>query len=113
MKKDRYTLNDKLLRLIRLDYDIQCYGYGQQGILILSYSHINSIYNGLVYIHPNGTIIIDRQYHSKSRIVENILEDIGKKCLPYMKNNKIDNLTVIMQKYHDKAIQVAKAKSFI
>ena len=113
MKKDKYTLHDKLLRLIRLDYDIQYYGYGQRGILILSYSHINSIYNGLVFIHPNGTVNIDRQYHSKSRIVENILVNVGEKCLPYMKNNKIDKLTDIMNKYHEKAIQVAKAKSFI
>lgn len=103
-------LEEKLLRVVRLDYEVELY-YHNEFAITISFNHLNSYNNALATVNKDGRIFIDWQYHNKSKVVIPVINAILSELQCAIGNeSKITVVTDIIEKYHKKSEQVYNAK---
>lgn len=104
-------LKEKLRTLLRLDYSVEIYNYNPYSIR-LSYSHLNSIYNGMAVITTDGYYFLDRQYASRNVVAEKLVKSIAELCVREI--SKIEtNIIPLIDEHNRNAKLVAKGKEYI
>lgn len=104
------TLKHNLYSLLILDYNINIYNESET-TLILSFYHLNSIHNGLLFISKNDNYSnIDWQYHRKNKTVKQKLKNITQAIQNLYKNNHSDIIENEIAFYDNLAKMVYNAK---
>lgn len=75
--------------------------------IMLSFYHLNSVYNGLCYISKNtGHYSIDFQYHRYNKTVHKQMENICKITYKLYQLGHLDMLKTILDNYHSIAREI-------
>lgn len=68
--------------------------------IMLSFYHLNSVYNGLCYIDKDtGNVKVDFQYHQQNKVVKKQLEIIGNAVYNLYKLNQLERVKTILNNY--------------
>lgn len=68
--------------------------------IMLSFYHLNSVYNGLCYIDKDtGSIKVDFQHHQQNKVVKKQLEIIGNAVYNLYKLNQLETVKTILNNY--------------
>lgn len=88
--------NRTLKSLLKKDYTVEFWSENNF-CFMLSFYHLNSVYNGLVYIHKkDGRIRVDFQYHQKNKTVEKQLKLLSNYLLEFYNNNNLDQFKLLL-----------------
>lgn len=105
---------DKLHRtinsLLKKNYTVE-FWTDNNSIIMLSFYHLNSVYNGLCYISKeSGRISIDFQYHAKNKTVEEQLVRICQNVYKLYKLNHLQTVINILENYKPLAKDIYNKK---
>lgn len=100
---------DKLHRinfsLLKKNYTIDYYNENAFYI-VLSFHHLNSVYNGLCYISKEkNKVIIDFQYHTHNKAIEKQLNALASVIYKLYKLNQFELVKTIISNYRTLAIK--------
>lgn len=106
------TMIEKLHRtiysLLKKHYTVEFWNENDH-VIILSFYHLNSVYNGLCYINKyNGDINIDFQYHRHNKQVKKQLENICQRVGGLYKLSGLDCAIEILNNYKPLANEIYK-----
>lgn len=101
---------DKLHRtinsLLKKHYTIEFYTDNNH-VIILSFYHLNSVYNGLVYIYKeSGYINVDFQYHALNKTVCEQVKRIAENVYKLYKLNQFNMAILILNSYKPAATEI-------
>lgn len=100
------NLHRTITSLLKKRYTVEYYRENNYYIC-LSFYHLNSVYNGLVYISKeNGAINIDFQYHHENKTVYKRLKTLGDYVYRLYKLNQLDTATNILANYKPLAMEI-------
>lgn len=92
--------------LTKKHYTIETYSENHHCI-IYSFYHLNSVYNGLLYIGKESDYIkIDFQYHNKNKTIEKQLTTLAKNIKKLYNLNQLETVTSIVEYYQPIAKEI-------
>lgn len=92
--------------LLKKHYTIEFYTDNNH-IIILSFYHLNSVYNGLCYINKEtGHINIDFQYHALNKTVKEQVKRIAGNIYKLYKLNQLQTAINILNNYKPAATEI-------
>lgn len=101
-------LHRTIYSLLKKHYTVEFWNENDHYI-ILSFYHLNSVYNGLCYIcKKSGSINIDFQYHRYNKTVYNQLLTLGKNIYKLYKINCLIRVEQIINNYKPLANEIYK-----
>lgn len=99
-------LHNTLSSLLKKHYTVEFWSDNDH-VIILSFYHLNSVYNGLCYIcKDSGNINIDFQYHRQNKQVKKQLENICLRVYWVYKLINLDYAIEILNSYKPAATQI-------
>lgn len=104
--KTHRTLNS----LLKKHYTVEFWNENNYCI-ILSFFHLNSVYNGLVYIHKNdGSCRVDFQYHNKNKTIEKQLKTLCKHGYTFYSLHHLEDFKMLLNLYRTEAQKIYNKK---
>lgn len=99
-------LHKTISSLLKKHYTIEFYTENYFTI-ILSFYHLNSVYNGLCYINKDsGNINIDFQYHAVNKLVHEQVKRIAENVYKLYKLNQFNMAILILNSYKQQATEI-------
>lgn len=99
-------IHNTINSLLKKHYTVQLYNDTQFSI-ILSFYHLNSVYNGLCYIDKdNGKIYIDFQYHRYNKTVHQQLNVLCENIYKMYKMHQLELIFEILENYSKQADEI-------
>ena len=99
-------LHRTIISLIKKHYTVEFYNDNNHCI-ILSFYHLNSVYNGLCYIGKNSDYIrIDFQYHRYNKTVEKQLLYLCSTIQKLYKLKQLEQVKTILENYQPLAKEI-------
>ena len=99
-------LHRTLTSLLKKHYTVEFWTDNNYTI-ILSFYHLNSVYNGLCYISKdNGNINIDFQYHRQNKQVKKQLENTSKYIYGLYRLGYLNSVITILNNYKPLATEI-------
>lgn len=96
--------------LLKKNYTVEFYT-DNNFTIILSFYHLNSVYNGLAYINKeNGNIKIDFQYHAVNKTVSEQLKRICENVYKLYYLKQFDLAINILNNYQNAAREIYNTK---
>ena len=96
--------------LLKKNYTVEVWSENGS-FLILSFFHLNSVYNGLVYIHKDNSYYrVDFQYHHKNKTVEKQLKTLCKYVYEFNKLNNLEQFKLLLGLYRTEAQKIYNEK---
>jgi hypothetical protein len=103
-------LHKTINSLLKKNYTVEFYT-DNNFTIILSFYHLNSVYNGLVYISKeNGKIKIDFQYHAINKIVSEQITRVAENVYKLYQLKQFDHAVNILNNYHAAAREIYNSK---
>lgn len=103
-----YKLHRTCYSLLKKHYTVEFYNENDHYI-ILSFYHLNSVYNGLCYICKNsGQTWIDFQYHRRNKIVHKQLLTLSKNIYNVYKKYNLGAAEQVINFYKPLANEIYK-----
>lgn len=103
-------INKTLNSLLKKDYTVEFWS-DNNFIIMLSFYHLNSVYNGLCYISKDdGRVRVDFQYHNKNKTVEKQLKYLCENVYKLYNLKQFEIVKNLLENYHNIAIKSYKEK---
>lgn len=103
-------LHKTITSLLKKHYTVEFYTNNNH-VIILSFYHLNSVYNGLCYISKeSGCINVDFQYHTINKVVKEQIKRIAENVYKLYQLDQLPIVISIFENYKPLATQIYNEK---